>query len=382
MQKNKKKIAVFIDWYTPGYKAGGPITSVKNIIDNLKDEFDFYVITSDRDYLDETPYQNIQFDKWLKIDHNVNIIYISKENLSKNTLSSIINSSDFDTVYINGIYSYFYSILPLLLSKKEGKKVIVSARGMLSEHAFSRKSLKKKVFLIMAKIRGYYKGIKFHATNETEKKDIFSITKNKNIEVIPNLPRKLELKQPEKKEKTEDELNLVSIARISQEKNTRFALELLSKIKEGKITFDLYGSINDEDYWKECQEIISSMPKNIKVNYKETVKSEKVIETFSKYHFSFMPSLGENFGHSMLESMASGTPVIISDQTPWKNLEEKGVGWDIPLDKPEKFADAINKCLKMNKEQYQQMSLKVYKFAIDYIKEQNLVEKTKSLFND
>jgi len=29
--KDKKKILVFIDWYLPGYKAGGPVRSMANI---------------------------------------------------------------------------------------------------------------------------------------------------------------------------------------------------------------------------------------------------------------------------------------------------------------------------------------------------------------
>ena len=35
----------------------------------------------------------------------------------------------------------------------------------------------------------------------------------------------------------------------------------------------------------------------------------------------FLPSKGENFGHIIMESLAASTPVIISDLTPWKDLE-------------------------------------------------------------
>ena len=32
----KLVVLVFIDWFYPAYKAGGPITSCLNLIDNLK----------------------------------------------------------------------------------------------------------------------------------------------------------------------------------------------------------------------------------------------------------------------------------------------------------------------------------------------------------
>ena len=45
----KKKILVFIDWYLPGFRAGGPIRSCANLISHLSDEFDFNIVTTDTD---------------------------------------------------------------------------------------------------------------------------------------------------------------------------------------------------------------------------------------------------------------------------------------------------------------------------------------------
>ncbi len=378
----KKKILVFIDWFFPAYKAGGPVTSVKNIVDYLNDYFEFFIITSDRDYLDEKPYKNIVFDKWIDFSQNVKVFYISQNNLSKKYITNLIKKINFDFAYINGIYSFYFSILPLSIVKKMQKKILVSPRGMLSEHAFSRKNLKKKLFLKLSKLIGLYKNILFHATNEEEKKDIIAVTGNKNVKVIPNLPRKIDLKEVAEKEKKQGELKIVSIARISQEKNTKFALEILSKITEGKITFDIFGSINDQNYWSECKEIITSMPKNITVNYKKTVNSENVLETFAKYHFSFMPSLGENFGHSIFESMAAATPVITTNNTPWKNLEENGIGWDIDLKNNYKFIDVLKSCLNLKQNQFNKISKKSFKFAKSFIDDNSFVKNYIKIFSD
>ena len=52
-------VLVFIGYYLPGYKAGGPVRSIANVVETLGDEFEFRIVTSDRDLLDEVPYPGI-----------------------------------------------------------------------------------------------------------------------------------------------------------------------------------------------------------------------------------------------------------------------------------------------------------------------------------
>jgi glycosyltransferase involved in cell wall biosynthesis len=147
-----------------------------------------------------------------------------------------------------------------------------------------------------------------------------------------------------------------------------------------KIVFDIYGSIYNEDYFKECKKNISRLPENIEVNYKGSIENEKVSETFSQYHFAFMPSKGENFGHSILESLSAGCPVLISDQTPWRNLEEKRIGWDIALSDVKKFVKVLENCAEMGQEEYNMLSDNAFEFAKKTTQNPENVELTKQLF--
>lgn len=353
-----KKILVFIDWYLPGYKAGGPIRSMVNMVAHLSDKIQFHIVTTNTDYLEAKPYTNIKSNEWNQLSENEYVYYFSKEKLSRKSLKEIIDKTDFDIVYINGIYSLYFSILPLIFAKKvKNKKVIVASRGMLSEHSLGVKSLKKKVFVAAAKFTGFYQKITIQVTSITEKKEIKELKlRQKNIVLIPNLPPKAKQDEIVEIYKEAGVLNLVSIARIAPEKNTLFALECLSKIKfEGNIQFDLYGAVYQEDYWNKCKDLINTLPSNIKVNYKGEIHSQLINDTLSKYHFSFLPSKGENFGHSILESLLAGRPVIISNTTPWKKLEEHNAGWDIELSKPEIFAEKINLALALDDSPYKAM---------------------------
>ena len=53
----KTKILIVIDWYRPAHKAGGPITSIENLLDLLGDEphLEFYVVCGVFDYGEQQP---------------------------------------------------------------------------------------------------------------------------------------------------------------------------------------------------------------------------------------------------------------------------------------------------------------------------------------
>ena len=90
---------------------------------------------------------------------------------------------------------------------------------------------------------------------------------------------------------------------------------------------------------------------------------EDIISVFNKHHVFLFPTLGENFGHVISEALIGGCPVIISDQTPWRNLEEAQVGWDIKLNCTQKFIESIQKCVDLDEDRYRQLSTNAFNFG-------------------
>ena len=76
----KKKILVFVARYLPGYKSGGPIRSISNLVESLGGEFDFYVVTSDRDAGEDRPYPSIRRSSWTEVG-NARVLYLPPESL-------------------------------------------------------------------------------------------------------------------------------------------------------------------------------------------------------------------------------------------------------------------------------------------------------------
>lgn len=388
----KKKILVFIDWYLPGYKAGGPIQSVANLISHLGNEFDFSVVTRDTDYCDDKPYANIVPDEWNEMADGSRVYYISKKRLYRKTIRKIILSEDFDVVYLNGLFSLYFTLIPLYylkrifslrLSLKSSKKlVIVAVRGMLAEGALLEKSSKKAFFLNSVRIIRLFNNVIFHASNEQEAGEVrLYFGHRQKIRIAPNLPKKAKDAPIQDKVKEKHKAKLVSIARIAPEKGILQALETLLKVKQ-EIIFDLFGPVYDEAYWKECQKLIGKMPLNIKVNYLGSLESSQIHEKLQEYNFLFMPTKGENFGHIIVEAFRAGLPVVISDKTPWRGLSRKYAGWDISLSDSDAFVKAIETAAEMDQQEYKKWESGAQKMATEILKDDKALEMNKKLFQN
>lgn len=379
----KPNILIFIDWFVPGYHAGGPVQSILSLINHLHEDFNFKIITTNRDLNTKIPYSNITPNKWIKSNLNCEIYYAEPEKLSYKSMKQIIDDLYFDKVYINSFFSKKFSIIPLkILNKYYPKKnVILAPRGMLGKGALSIKKIKKQIFILYSKQINLHNSIIWHATSVEEELDIKNNFSSINkIVVINNLPKKI-ISSPiiTKKHK---KLNVFFLARISEKKNLIYALEILKKIEFQEIVFSIYGPIEDMNYWRKCEKKIKLMPKNIIVNYKGSIDPKDIKTILIKEHLLLLPSLNENFGHSIVESLLCGCPVIISDQTPWNDLEENNAGFAINLNNEQKFINSIHYFLELNTEEFTEVS----KRAISYISKKidlNLIlHKYKNLFND
>ncbi len=148
MVSNKSRILIFVDWYVPAFKAGGPIRSIYNLITKFKTDYEFYVITSDRDLGDNEPFQNIETNKWTDVE-GVQVMYLSPANYKIKEFKKFITEVNPHIVYLNSLFSFNFSLVPLWLKKHfPDIKYILAPRGMHGKGALKIKKKRKKRFLL------------------------------------------------------------------------------------------------------------------------------------------------------------------------------------------------------------------------------------------
>lgn len=374
----KNKILILSDYYLPGYKAGGPIRSIKNMINNLKINHEFIVLTRDHDIGEHEP-----FPTNMRQPHD-NIYYLSKQDGYVKSFIRITDKIDYNLYYLNSFFSLWFSILPLLLIKFsiiKHRPVLIAPRGELSKNALRIKAIKKRLFLFLAKRLNLYRNVLWQASNEAELKDIKRIMgRGALVHIAANIVNQ---RNEAKRKKTPKEAGVCRIAflsRISKKKNLLYALHILRRVCVN-VQFDIYGPVEDLLYWQKCKSLILKLPANINVYYHGEILPDTVIDVLAQHDLFFLPTKNENFGHVIFESLSAGCPVLISDTTPWSELEKYGVGWDISLPEKQRFVDVINRIGEMSDETYQTLVAKVLDYSDNYLQHSSAIDQHASLFD-
>ena len=336
------KIFITIPWFLPAFRAGGPIQSVANLVREFREDVEYFIFCGDVD-VNGGALENITTGEWKPFNEYTQVWYANHEKVS-DSLVKQVEAIKPDILYIIGLYSWHFNIVPLLFCK--GPKHILSARGMLHPGALSQKSWKKKIYLRLFKLLEYQYKIRFHATDAEEERYITthfgSVAVVKIAGNFPNNigPLVVTPKQP-------GNLSMVSIALISPMKNILLVLEALENVK-ASVQYHIYGAIKDGEYWEQCKQKIKALPPNISVTYHKEIEPGNVKDALFGGHIFMLPSKSENFGHAIYEALSAGRPVITSHKTPWNHLEEAGAGINIEVENTGELTAAIDRFAAMD----------------------------------
>lgn len=336
-----KKVIIFTRYFTPAIKAGGPIKSIENITKIYGKKYDLLIVAGDRD-LDNKIFKKIKFNR-IYYKKNFKIIYNERRNQNFINYLKIIKNFNPDVIYLNSFFDYKFSILICILNKFFlNKKIIISPRGELFSEAINNKFFKKNLYIFLSKILKMYSTTVFFVNSDKEKKNaIKKIGKDRKFMLVPVFypnQKKIPLKLLNTNRK---QFKILFVSRIIRNKNLDFCLNVLDKI-EFNCELNIIGEIEDYSYWYDCKDLIKNLKRNVNVNYLGPKSRQKVFNLMRKSHCLFHPSKFESFGHVIFESFLNGLPVIISDNTPWKNLKINGLGREIPVNEVKKYVNEIN----------------------------------------
>lgn len=370
------RLLICIESFLPGHAGGGPVRSVANLFTQLGGEAECRVLTRNHDYLQSTPYPDLPVNRWTACPGG-EILYATDEDWF-DAFEHTLREWSPDWIYLNGLFAPMTR--RILAARHLPAPVLLAPHGNLGAGAMRHATLKKRAWMLLAKARGRLRGVRWHAGSPREAGQIrLHFGTGADIRIIPMppgpTPRDLPALQAEP-----NRLRLVYFGRFAPEKNLPFAgdlLETFARERPGlEIHYDLFGS--GESAAREKQ----SSPPNLKVSCHPSIPGDVLREELlhGGYAAMLMPSLSENFSYTILEAMQAGIPPLVSDQTPWRDLEPKGIGWDLPLDAPERWLAALRELADASAEARESRRQRVHAHAREWTA--NYQAQAKALFTN
>ena len=103
------------------------------------------------------------------------------------------------------------------------------------------------------------------------------------------------------------------------------------------------------------------------------------IQTLDSAECFILPSKGENFGISVIESLARGVPVITTKDTPWERLNEIECGWCIDRTISE-FSITLSEVISLDKSKLVEMGIAGHKLIEREFSWSNITNQSNNLY--
>jgi glycosyltransferase involved in cell wall biosynthesis len=368
MIKSPLKVLCSVDYFLPGYAGGGPIRTIANLRKLLAGEVELAIFTRDRDLGAVAPYEGIIVNAWNETQEG-RVFYAGPDMFGVLGVERCVEQERFDLLYINSFFSPQSSIWPYLWSRRAHQHlpILLAPRGEFSLGALSLRRTKKLAYLTLARAFGLYRGVQWHASSTAEQDDILRQFPSASAIHLAQDPVTVEHGEPVSDHPPsgdDDTLRIIFISRISPMKNLDGLLRILATLS-CRARLDIFGPIENQAYWSICETLIEKLPAHVSAAYKGALAPEAVSPTFSTYHIFAFPTLGENFGHVVFESLRAGTPVLLSDRTPWNSTGD-GVVTTVPLGDTDGWRSELHRAADRDGQQKVQLRNATRMFAEHY----------------
>ena len=247
------------------------------------------------------------------------------------------DSEDIDIIH-NHSFWMAPNIYAGFIAKKKNIPLINAPRGTMSQKALSMSKLKKQIVLKLGQQLAINQTVCFHATAVHETKDIKKQYPQKAIAQLPNgvdvpvLSKETSLNQERNK--------LLFFGRLHSIKGIENLINAWGNLESQFPNWDLdIIGVGDTNYVGSLHVIIKNKKLN-RVSILDPVYGDDKMIVYQNADLYVLPSFSENFGMTVAEALANNTPVITTNQTPWKDLDKNNAGWSIDVG-----VDALEKVL-------------------------------------
>lgn len=337
----QREVVLIFFAYFPSEYSVGPAISVRRLAKHLSRYVNVRIVTLNYDLttrrpLFPEPHRVLQEGDYL-------VEYIPYDFQRYRYLLRHLRNPE-TVVGVNCGFDYRIAIPTLMMDRLLGspKRIVHFPHGIFLPVLMGQKQFKKILFCRAFDLIGLGRNMLHVASSEDEARDVQELFRTtQDIVVLPHFGEEpvddgVDAPAP----KRPGELRLCFAGRVAAQKNLLGAFDILGRLNV-PCEFDIIGPVGDEAYYRACQDKMRALPGNVTVRFLGAIPHDELKTRLSAYHVFFSPTFGENFGQAILEGLACGVPALISERTPWNDLEAHGAGWAVPLAAPDRFVEIL-----------------------------------------
>ena len=343
--------------FYPAFYYGGPIYCTYDLAKALKNEgIEIEVITTNANGNGKL---KIKTGVFHKLENDFPVKYYCSVDSRGTSFTMFFNLfkaiKKADIIHLISVFSPPTPIT-VFLCKLYRKPLIISPHGQLGEWCLSQGNKFKKLWLrifIQPIIHSVNAALYWHLTSTAEEQGVLSAYPSAKTFVIPNgVSQELFLINVKQKDRsfyntytgfdcTKMKI-IISLSRIHKVKGYDILIEAIGMINRT----DLILLIAGEDFGERqnLEWLIDKLGMKEKVFFIEHIEGKEKLNFQCNADVFALPSHNENFGIVYAESLAAGTPIVASTNTPWQDVEKYNCGKWVE-NTSEKFAAAINEIL-------------------------------------
>lgn len=327
-----RSVVLLADYWRPGWRAGGPITSLGRLVDRTR--FEISVLTRSHDLGQVDDYPSITPNSWTPgAQEHEQIGYLRGARGLPWAMRQIRRLKP-QVIHVNSLHSVPFGILPLAalrLRLLPAASIVVSPHGELSRASQEHKAWKKRIGRPALR-RLVPRGALWHASSEMERHDIaLWLDYEPKVFVRPDEPPQPSPESVARSWSGESpgseraEPTVLFASRIHPIKGLDTAIDVIANVR-APCRFLIAGTVEDEAHWRMCQRALDALPDSIHAHALGSYHQEELDAMLDSARVLLLPSKGENFGQVIAEALSRGCPVALLDTTPWVEYAGSEIG--------------------------------------------------------
>ena len=363
------RICLVSSSFYPATFYGGPISATWDLSKKLASKgVEIYVSTTNANGSNKL---DVERNIFLKKQDNIFVKYYNEQIINKLSFTFIFgiwnDIKKSDVVYIR--YLFHYTVLfSLIFGVFQNKKLIICPRGSFSNFTLLNKLSFIKSLWIRLFISPFSNKIIWQASSYLEEKDIKRNFPEAKIEIIND---GVDFNSFQHSVSISKELLLYKFAKQKFEtvSNLFFSMGRLHKIKRFDVLIDAFLKFLKKN--KDAKLLIAGGDDGDKEYLEQKISNLRIYNSvfligeigfldkkllLNNCDYFTLASEFESFGIVVAEALACGKPIVLSNKTPWKDLEINNCGILADNDK-ESFFNAF---VKIVHEKYDSRNIKNY----------------------